>query len=252
MRKLVSIALLVFITALSTQAQENVHFRVNPKQGQTIQYTMLIKTDIEGAQGLMIDMYIDMNLTPILVSDSTINIEAKYTKVRVDGAADEQLFSYDSSKDSQDMEISQALSSIIGPLLQNTLTLVMDRSGFVKSIDLPNVSEQAFDKSSMEGLSPNFPNNAIAIGDSWKSTKTTAQLDSKVETTNTFVEKTANGYKIATTGIYYNPEGAESGKMDGYYIVDLNTHFTNSSLVNTTINLYGQEISMSVELKRTN
>lgn len=252
MKKTSLSVIFTLLIGITLQAQEKVRFRINPKQGHTLQYEMLIKTDIEGVQGIMIDMNIEMNLTPIIITDSTINIEVKHTKVRLDGTADNQLFFYDSSIDAQDTEMTEALAPLIDPMLKNTLRLEISPNGKVKNIDLPNVSEQAFDKGNMQNITPNFPDKEIEIGYTWKSEKSKAQFGLDCEITNTLLEKTTKGYKITTAGVFFNPSGKEIGEMNGYYIIDEKTHFTRSSLTNTSIDIEGQKIAMSIEMKQIN
>ena len=248
MRKIISTTVLSLLIAFATQAQEKIHLKISPEIGKSLNYEMTLKTDIEGAQDIMMDMSMAMTILPTAQSDSIVTFEAKYTKVTMDVNAGIMMVSYDSSIAPED-EMGKAVAEQIKPLLENTLTLMMSRSGKIKNIDLPNVSEQAFDKSSLRGFALGYPEKPISIGDTWTSTVTEEQLGANITTTNTLVEKNAEGYKIMVNGVFLDEEKNELGKMDGYYIIDSKTHFTKSSSINSTLALQGQKIATVLELK---
>lgn len=251
MRKIISASLLSLFICLSVQAQEKVHFKMSPVKGKPLNYEMLVKTDIEGDQDLMMDMTMDMTVIPTAISDTSLTLEAKYTKIKMSVNAGIIMMSYDSSQESDD-EMSKMLGTQLKPLLENTLTMIMGRNGEFKSIDIPNVSEQSFDQSTLRSFTLNYPNKKIAIGDSWQSEITESKIGANVTTTNTLVQKTNEGYKITVTGNFLDANNKEVGKMDGYYIVDAKTHMTKSYLMNTEMELQGQKIIASVELKSIN
>lgn len=251
MRRIISTALLALAVTFTTQAQEKVRFKVNPEKGKSLNYEMILKTDVEGAQDVMMDMKMGLTLTPSTISDTAITLDIKYTKVKMDINAGIMMLSYDSSEE-PDNEMSKALSAEIKPLLDNKLTLIMGKNGKIKEANFPNVSEQAFDKSSLQSFSVGYPEKDIRIGDTWESNSNIAQLGIGGTVVNTLSEKTAEGYKIIFNGTYLDQNGNPIGTTDGYYIVNPKTFLTKSAITNSKIEVQGQKIATSLELKLIN
>lgn len=241
----------LFIAAtitLSAQAQEKITFRLNPEKGKVIPIEMIMKSDIEGAQNMIMDMTMRMNMTATEVTESSAKYEAKYTQVKTDINAGIVTISYDSSKEPSN-QMEEMMSTQLKPLLENTLSITMDKNAKVLEMDFPNVPAEAFDRSSIQGMSVAFPDKPLSIGDSWENEISLAQLGAKGKNVNTFAEKTADGYKINVAGTYTDNAGTSIGTSTGYYILDPNTFFTKHSVVNTTIEVQGNKISSSIELK---
>jgi len=195
----------------------------------------------------MMDMKMGLTLTPSTVTDNDITLDIKYTKVKMDINAGMMMLSYDSSEES-DNEMSKAIGAELKPILENNLTLTIDKNGKVKEANFPNVSEQAFDKSSLQGFSVGYPDKEIAIGETWESNSSIGQLGISGTVINTLAEKTPEGYKITFKGNYLGQDGSQIGTTDGYYIVNPKTFITKNSIVNTNIEAQGQKITTSVEL----
>ncbi|MFZ4862393.1 DUF6263 family protein [Sphingobacterium sp. Mn56C] len=248
MRKLFTTLFIASTVFVQAQAQQKIDFKLNPEKGKVIPYEMTLKTDIEGAQSLIMDMKMNMNMTAVDISDNSIKYETKYTKVTADVNAGIINMAYDSSKEPAN-QMEEMMASQLKPLLENALTLTMDKKGKVTQIDFPNVSEQAFDKSSMQNITVSFPEHPIAIGESWESNVELAALNAKGNTKNTLAEKTAEGYKINIEGTYTDESGNSLGNVKGYYILDPKTFSTKFSSVNTVIEVQGNKVSSTAEFK---
>lgn len=248
MKRFLSTLFIASAVLLSAQAQEKVTFKLNPEKGKVVPLQMIMKSDIEGAQSMIMDMTMKMNMVATDISATSIKYEAKYTQLKTDVNVGMMTISYDSSKEPSN-QLEETMATQLKPLLENTLTITMDRNAKVTDMDFPNVPDQAFDRSSIQGMSVAFPDRPLAVGDSWMSEITLPQLNAKGQTKNTFTEKNSEGYKISIAGTYTNDTGKEIGTMSGYYILDPKTFFTKSSIVNTSIEMQGNKITSSVELK---
>lgn len=240
------IVLFTLLITMDTYAQEV--FKVKVEKDKVINFEMLLKTDIEGSEDVMMDMSMAMSVKPIEVSSETIILETKYSKIKMDINAGIMMASYDSSQEPED-EITKMLASQIQPLLDATLLLTMDPYGNIQNIEAPNVPNGVFDESNLKGITLGFPNKKIRIGDSWETTSET-QLGINIKIMNTLAEKTADGFKIEIKGNLYNQDGKAIGSQTGYYIIDPITKLTKLSESTTHIEVEGQKISSIVELKQ--
>lgn len=248
MIRYISIFVLTFFFYAVVQAQQKVHFRVNPETGKSLNYEIIIKSEIEGDEDVIMDIGLQMSLTPIALNDSAIIIEAKYPKLTMDITTAMMHIAYNSSEESQD-ELSQLLEAELRPLIENTETLTMNRQGVIKDSQFPNVTDQAFDRSNLKTFAISFPNKEIAIGESWYNPSTKGQFGLLTKITNTFTGITDNGYKIDISGIYVDDNDNEIGKINGFYIIDKKTHFTKSSSTNGHFEIDGQKVISSIELQ---
>lgn len=246
-----STTMLALLIAVLCLAQKKVDFSISLQQGKPLQYEMITKTDLEGPENIMMDMRMQMTFDPINITDTTINAKVNYSNFKMDMSAGMMTMSYDSSQEPQN-EMTQALATSIAPLLENTLSLSMDKKGQISSIDFPNVPDQAFDKSTMLYLTTSFPDKTISIGETWTDIKTIGQLGVTMKITNTLMEKTADGYRISNTGILVDSNGNKIGSMNGFTLIDEKTHFTKASSTNSKMEIHGQTIVLSTEIKEIN
>lgn len=248
MKKILSTLVLSAGILFHIQAQDKITFKLNPEQGKSIPMEMIMKTDVAGSQNIIMDMNLKMTMTATKVTDTDITYETKYTALKTDVDAGLMTISYDSSREpANDME--QMMASQLKPILESTLTIVMDKQAKVLQLDFPNVNDQAFDKSSMQSMSVSFPEKAVSIGESWETSTDMEKLGGSAKTTNTYVEKNAEGYKIDVNGVIKNQEGVDIGTVSGFYILDPVTHFTKSSNISTSIDMQGNKIISSVILR---
>lgn len=249
MKKITTTIIFSLLIILSTQAQEKVLLRLKPEIGKAVGLEMIMKSDIEGPQSMIMDMNMKMNMTALAANAEEIKYSCTYTGIKMDVNAGIMTMSYDSDKEPEN-QMEEMLASQIKPLLENTMTITMTPQAKVVSVDFPNVSEQAFDQSSIENMSVALPEQAIAIGESWEAETAMGQFGIKGKTTNTFAEKTANGYKIDVIGKFTNDGGEEVGNVSGYYILDSTTLFTKEALVKTAIEIQGAKVISDVEIRQ--
>ncbi|WP_140936793.1 DUF6263 family protein [Sphingobacterium lumbrici] len=247
MKKLTSTLLLICFI-ISAHAQEKVLLRLAPQKGETKTYEMIMKSDIEDPQSIIMDINMGFTMTATEVTSESITYESKYAKIRTDISAGMMTMSYDSEKTAEN-QMEKMMASQFKPLLENTLSIVMDKKGKVVSMDFPNVPEEAFDKGSIQGMSVSFPEHEIAIGESWSSEIELEQLGAKGTTTNTLAEKTADGYRIAVSGTYTDANGNSIGTATGYYVLDSKTFFTKTSNVAIEMDVQGSKVKSTMELR---
>lgn len=233
---------------LVSLAQEKVTFKLNPIQGKVIPYEMHMKTDLEGPQNVIMDMQMNMSMIATQVTATEITYETKYSKIKTDLDAGLMIINYDSSREPEN-PMEEAFGAQMKPILDNTLTMTLDRQGKFLDMQFPNVPAEAFDKSSLQGLAISYPAHAVAIGESWESEVELPQVQAKGKTVNTYTEKTAEGYKITVKTNFVDASGNNIGSADGHYIIDPKTHFTTYSTATTNLEMQGAKVSTSLELK---
>ena len=248
MKKLLSLALIALLCNLATYAQQKIDFKLNPEKGKIIPYKILIKSDIEGPQSIIMEMDFDMDMSVVDVQDTSIILAAKYNKMISNIDAGVAVISFDSSKEPTN-EMEKMMAAQLKGILENTLTMKMNRYGKVISMDFPNVNEQLFDKSSMEGLAVAYPNKPLAIGDSWEDEKTLSQIGVKTKIKYTLAEKTTEGYKISADANIIDQTGKNIGTSTGYSIVDAKTFMNTYSIGDVTMDFQGAKINTKVEMK---
>ncbi|TDQ76031.1 DUF6263 family protein [Sphingobacterium yanglingense] len=248
MKRFFTSVLIASATLLSVQAQEKITFKLAPEKGKVIAFEMNMKSDVEGTQNMIMDMTMKMNMSASDLTDSTVQYQTKYTQLKTDVNAGFISISYDSAIEPTD-PMGKTMATQLKPLLDNTLTITMDRRAQVISMDFPNVPDAAFDRSSIQGMSVPYPTHPIAVGEKWENEIALPQLGVKGKNTNTFTGKTADGYKITVSGIYTDDSGKTLGTTSGYYIVDAKTFFTKASTISTELEVQGNKIKSSMELK---
>ncbi len=248
MKKLISTTLLSACLLLVAQAQEKITFKLNPEIGKSLPFEMNMKTDMEGPQNVMMEMKMKMNLVATDVTDKDATYETKYAAIKTDVDAGLLIINYDSSREPAN-EMEEVFAAQMKPMLESTLTMKLDRHGKLLDFSFPNVSAQAFDKSSLQGMALAYPTYPIAIGDSWDTESELTQLKIKGKVKNTLTEKTAQGYKIAVVTEYKDESGLPIGTSDGYYIIDPTTHYTTYSSNTTQLEMQGAKIITSLEVK---
>ena len=247
MKKTFSTLFIAFM-AFGSFAQQKVLFKLAPENNKPIKYEMINKMDIDGPQTLIMDMIMHMDLTYVETGDTSINVSGKYSYAKVDLDAGMMTASYDSSKEpTTDME--KMFAQQFKPLLENTLTYSMNKFGKINDVDFPNVSDQLFDKSSVNSFGVTYPTNPIAVGDSWTSENTMEQMGVKAKGKYTLVEKTAAGYKIDSDVILEDASGTSVGTSKGHFIVHPKSFITVSSSTVTSIEMQGASIKTTTELK---
>ncbi|MBD1421122.1 DUF6263 family protein [Sphingobacterium chuzhouense] len=246
----------LFITGLAlcigflTFAQETVDFRLNPEIGKPLQLKMLMKTDVDGPQSVIMDMNMKMELLPAKKENENFTLENVIKAIKADIDAGMMTISYNSEEEATD-ETTKMLGQQFSKIIDQKISSVVTEKGKTIDIDLPpSFAAQGFDASSFSNMSPSFPDKAVAPGESWENTAEIADnpLFSKIEMTSTFREESADGYIIDIVGKMLQETGGEIGIMSGSYTLDKQTHFTKSSSIKTTIEAQGAKIISDVEM----
>lgn len=246
MKKILTTLLISFIT-LSSFAQK-IKMNLAPELNKPFKYEMISKMDIEGPQTVIMDMIMIMDMTYSTLEDSLINVSAKYSSIKVDLDAGMMTASYDSSKEPS-TEMEKMFASQFKPLLENTMTYTTNKLGQIKNIDFPNVSEQLFDKNSLNSFGTPYPAHAISIGDTWTGETKMEQFNLQAKATYKLVEKNAEGYKIESSVVMEDATGNNVGNTTASFIVDPTTFTTISSSTSTSISMQGATIKNTTELK---
>lgn len=246
----------LFITGLAlcmgffTFAQETVDFKLSPKVGKPLLFNMLMKTDVDGPQSVIMDMNMKMELLPTKHENENYTVENVIKAIKVDIDAGMITLSYNSEEEATD-EATKMLGQQFSKIIDQKITSVINEKGKTIDIDLPpSFAAQGFDASSFSNMSPSFPDKAVAPGESWESTAEIAEnpLFSKIEMTSTYRKEIADGYVIDIVGKMLQESGQEIGTMSGSYTLDKQTHFTKSSAIKTTIEAQGAKIISDVEM----
>lgn len=249
MKKLFSAALALTI-GLSTYAQSPVDLKIKPEIGKPIVMNMIVKTDVEGPQNLIMDMNMKMDMKATAFENELYTIDNTTKSIKVDINADMMTMSYNSEEEPAD-EIGKALAEQFSKIIDQTVTLKMDNKGNAVEVNLPDsFKEQGFDQSSFANITTALPEKAVSVGESWESTIDTEAnpMLSKTVTTSTFTADSADGYVINVVGKLFDKAGAEIGSMNGKYVLDKATCLSKSGEVTTSVEMQGAKITSNVIL----
>lgn len=244
------ITCLALCTGFLTFSQEEVDFKLNPEVGKPLQLNMLIKTDIDGPQSVIMDMNMKMELHPSKKEDENFRLENVIKAIKIDINADMNTVSYNSETVSTD-ETTKMLGEQFSKIVDQKISAVITDKGKTIDIDLPSsMSSNGFDPSSFTNISPSFPDKAVAPGESWNNIN---EMDdhpflSKIETVSTYSEENTEGYVINVASKMLDLSGNEIGTVLGNYTLDKETHFTKTSALKTSVEIQGAKIIKEVEV----
>lgn len=233
-----------------TFAQEAVDFKLNPEIGAPLRFNMLMKTDVDGPQSVIMDMNMKMEMLPAKKENENFFIENIITSISADINAGMMTLSYNSEEEAID-ETAKMLGEQFSKIIDQKISSVVTEKGKTIDIDLPpSFAAQGFDASSFSNVSPSLPDKAVIPGESWESTSEVPDnpLFSTIEMTSTFREENSDGYVIDIEGKMLHASGSEIGTMSGSYTLDKQTHFTKTSAIKTTIEAQGSKITSDVEM----
>ena len=231
-------------------AQEPVEFKLNPEVGKTLQLNMLMKTDVDGPQSVIMDMNMKMELLTAKKENENYSFENVIKAIKTDIDAGMMTLSYNSEEEATD-ETTKMLAAQFSKILDQKITSIVTEKGKTIEFDLPPaLGAQGLDASSFSNMSPAFPDHAVAPGESWESSAEIPDnpIFSKIEMTSTFLEENADGYIITIKGKMLQETGEEIGTMSGTYSLDKQTHFTKNSTMKTSIETQGAKITSEVEM----
>ena len=89
---------LTFFVSFTVSAQEAVNFKLNPEIGKPIQMNMLMKTDIDGPQSVIMDMKIKMETLPAKKENENFIFENVIKAIKADIDAGMMTVSYNSEE----------------------------------------------------------------------------------------------------------------------------------------------------------
>jgi len=248
--KTILITCLTVCLSLTVLAQKAVNFKLNPEIGKPLHFNMLMKTDIDGPQSVIMDMKMKMEMLPAKKENENFTIENVIKAIKADIDAGMMTVSYNSEEEPVD-ETAKMLGEQFSAIIDQQISSIITEKGKTIAVDLPvSFASQGFDASSFSKMSPSFPDKAVIPGESWESSSDVAEnpLFSKIEMTSTFREESADGYIIDIVGTMLQETGGEIGRMSGSYTLDKQTHFTKTSAIKTTIEAQGATIVSDVEM----
>lgn len=232
------VACFVLTTNLVGFAQQAVDFKINPEIGKPLSLNMLMKTDMDGPQSVIMNMSMNMEMTPTKKEGENISMESSIKGLKVDIVAGMMNMSYDSEIGATD-EATKLLEAQFSKIINQTISSVVSAKGKTIDMTLPDgLAMAGLDANSFSNVAPSLPENPVSPGDSWEGDseiKGSPEMTLRMNTKSTYREETPEGYLIELTGTMLDAEGKEMGTLVGNYILDKKTHFTKSSNMKTSI-----------------
>ncbi|MGO1243109.1 MAG: hypothetical protein ACTIJ2_02225 [Sphingobacteriaceae bacterium] len=247
--KNIFVAVIAFCTGLTVHAQDAVAFKLNPEIGKTQQSTIILKTDIDSPQPVVIDVNMNATSTPTKIDEGNIVIETMINNVQMDMQSGMETVSYSSEQEATD-ETSQLIEKQFKPLIGQTVTAWVSSQGKAVNTVLPEVGENTLSPSNFTSQFLEFPDHAIRPGDSWETSNDVQDNPAiaKMLLKNTFKEQTAEGYLITSVGTLFDEQGAQKGAMQGEFLLDTKTFMPSSSTSTLEMEMEGTKISVTVEV----
>lgn len=229
--------------------QKTVDFKLNPEIGKPLNIDMIVKTDIDGPQSIIMDMNMKMTMTPTKNENEQFTIESVTNGIKVDVDAGMMTMTYNSAEEPKD-EMSKMLAEQFSKIIGQTITIVLTPKGKPVQVLLPDGLAEGIDKTAFSNISTPLPEEPVSPGSTWQST---AEMEnnpfiSKTETTSTFREETTDGFVIDVTGKLLDKTANEIGTLAGSYTLDKQTLFTKSSQIKTSIEAQGAKIVSDVTM----
>ncbi|TDQ29879.1 DUF6263 family protein [Tenacibaculum caenipelagi] len=233
------IALLLFVSTI-TLAQEKVLLRLNYEKGDS--YTMNMKMAQVMGMGVMTnDMNIQMKYDITNVSDDTYESTAKYTKMAMDMKQGAMQVSYDSTKKEEELDdTGKMMKSQMKPMLEATIFMKGDRMGTILETKAePNF--QGAEKITDQSNSVVYPENAVAVGDTWTMNKNKDGMS---------LDFTYKVKSISSKNVLLDVSGKVSGVADGNITgsidIDRKSGILTESKINMTMKIQGQDLTTNM------
>lgn len=250
MKKLIMITFLASQSLMLGFAQDAVSIKIKPEIGKTETYNLIMKTDIDGPQSLIMDIVMSMDMTATEVQDSVYSFESKYTRIRTDMDAGLMMVNYDSEKEPEN-PMEEMMAKQFQVLLDNSITTYMTEYGEVVDVNLPEGIENIFDSSNfLQSFSLSLPKHAITLGESWETQLGSNPFAASSSLKMTYREKNDDGYIIDIEGEFLNAENEVLGTTAGQYVLDGQTFMTNASKISTTVEVEGSKIISELSLTK--
>ncbi|WP_437919433.1 DUF6263 family protein [Sphingobacterium sp. LRF_L2] len=248
MRKLFITGAILF-TGLFSFAQKTINFQLNPEIGKPLIINMLVKTDVDGPQSIIMDMAMKMTMTPTQRVDEKITIENVTNSIKTDINAGMMTMSYNSEQEPQD-EAGKMLAAQFSKIVGQTITMVLTSKGEALDIILPEGMQETVDKSTFSNITTPLPAESISIGASWKheAEMSNNPIIAKTESTSTFKEETSDGYVIEVVGKLLDESNNEIGTISGLNTLDKKTFITKKAQVKTIFESEGTKIVSDIDM----
>src|SRR5690606_20852495 len=127
---------LTFFVSFTVSAQEAVNFKLNPEIGKPIQMNMLMKTDIDGPQSVIMDMKMKMEILPAKKENENFIFENVIKAIKADIDAGMMTVSYNSEEESTD-ETARMLGEQFSKIIDQKISSVVSEKGKTIDLDLP-------------------------------------------------------------------------------------------------------------------
>jgi len=245
MRKTAIIYLILLLLSHISLAQEAIEFHFDPQIGETLHVNMFMDTDTEGAQNMIMETNMSMEITPIKKEGEVFTVESLVKNMKINMQMGMQNISYDSGKEAED-EASQMLADQFSKIIDKKIVSLITERGETKDVQLPeSLKVQGFDSQTFSNnITAAYPAHPVKPGDSWESTAEFLENPALSETklTSTYRQETDEGYIIDVEGELLGSSGDSLGTVEGYYILDKKSHFTKESVLTNTMEIQGMEV----------
>ncbi len=247
--KIFFVAAIAMFVGLTCYAQDAVEFKLNPDIGKTQQSTMVIKTDIDSPQPVVMDVNMNTSSASTKIEEGNIVFETTINSVKMDMQSGMETVSYNSQEASTD-ETAKLIDNQFRPLIGQKIIASVSPKGKTLDIILPDVGDNTLSTSNFSNQFLEFPEHAISPGESWTSSTEVEDnpVMAKMELNNTFKEITDKGYVITYTGTLLDPQGKQSGAVEGEYLLDTKTFMPVSSKSVIQMEMMGAKITSTVEV----
>lgn len=247
--KNIFVAVVAICTGLAVHAQDAVTFKLNPEIGKTQQSTIILKTDIDSPQPVIIDVNMNAASTPTKIDEGNIVIETTINSVKMDMQSGMETVSYSSDQEATD-KTSQLIEKQFKPLIGQMVTAWVSPQGKTIDTALPEVGENTLSPSNFTSQFLEFPDHAIRPGESWETSNDVQDNPAvaKMVLKNTFKEQTTEGYRITSVGTLFDELGVENGAMHGEFLLDTKTFMPSSSTSTVEMEMEGTKITVTVEV----
>jgi len=250
MRKFFLLFLASSLFTLTAAAQKPVTLRAKPTVGKSTTMYMDLKTDVDGAQSIIMDMKMKMEVNPKTLENEQITLETTARSIKAQINAGMMTLDYDSEKEQTD-EMGKMLSQQFAAILNKTIVSTMTTRGKVLDVVLPESIGQQVDKNSFTSFSTIFPEAPVKVGDTWESETQSDELLSKILTTSTFKEDTPDGYKIDISAKVLNEANEQIGTTVGYYLIDKQSNMTKKAQITTSVQVEDNKVITEISINNT-
>ncbi len=237
------IALLLFVSTI-TLAQEKVLLRLNYEKGDS--YTMTMKMAQEMGMGEMTNnMDIQMEYDITNVSKDTYESTAKYTKMAMEMKQGALQMSYDSTKKEEELdEAGKVMRTQMKPMMDAVITMKGDKRGTIlESKAEPNFNGS--EKITEQSSSVVYPENAVAVGDTWTMTKN--QDGMNMDFTYEVKSISSKNVLIDVSG---KVTGIAEGDITGAIDIDKKSGLLTESKINMTMKIQGQDFTTNMTMNQ--